>query len=91
MKRARGQSHQQQLTDARGSRCRVEHHDGDAIRVLGHLDEAAPHHTELEPFLGYLLLEGAVGELILVDETSGEFVARRAVKPSVSRLRSERR
>jgi hypothetical protein len=61
----------------------VEHRDGERGRPLGWVPDAFPHHSTLQLFLSWLLLdEGGGGQLVLVDEATGEVAARRAVGPA---------
>jgi hypothetical protein len=62
-------------------RYRVEHHAGGEIASLGMLADVPPHHATLAPFVSALLLRGAEGEVVLVEEASGRPVARRRVRP----------
>jgi hypothetical protein len=60
---------------------RVEHHDGDQIRALDRIADVYPHRTTLTPFLSRLLQMGTRGgELVLIEETTEQTVARIAVR-----------
>ena len=67
---------------------RVEHRSGTIVRALGQVADLPRHSATLDPWLSHLLREGAQGELYLVDEETGEVVARRTV--SHSRRMTER-
>jgi hypothetical protein len=56
---------------------RVEHRDDLGHHDLGRVPNVAPTHHALTPFLAHLLRDGATGELVLIDETTGADVARR--------------
>ena len=74
-------------SDPSTPRYRVEHHDADTVHTLDvHLD-ILPHHSSLDPYLSGLLRQGASGQLLLVDERSGNVVARRVVAPYRAKAR----
>jgi hypothetical protein len=56
---------------------RVEHRDALGSHDLGQVCDVAPTHHSLTPFLAHLLFAGAIGEVVLIDATSGSEVARR--------------
>jgi hypothetical protein len=58
---------------------RVEHRDVLGRRTLGRVPNVYAHHHSLTPFVARLLLDGAIGEIILVEETTGREVARRSL------------
>lgn len=60
---------------------RIEHQTEDGTTVLGHTDAPAAGQMELSARAMRLIAEGATGELVLVDEKSGEEVARRSLAP----------
>jgi hypothetical protein len=60
---------------------RVELRGADGPRLLGYVPDVRPHPASLTPFVSRLLLEGiAVGEVVLIDEATGQDVARRHVR-----------
>jgi hypothetical protein len=63
---------------------RVEHREHGQVEVLGQLTGVSPHHASLEIYVGELIRRGADGLLVLIDEATGDVVARRRVHPSVS-------
>ena len=60
---------------------RIEHHRGDAAVVVGHSDDPMAPFTALPPHAMRLLDAGATGALLLVDEATGDVLARRALLP----------
>jgi len=56
---------------------RVEHRDDLGHHDLGRVPDVFATHHALTPFLAHLLLDGATGEVVLIDEVSGADVARR--------------
>lgn len=62
---------------------RIEHHSDDGTTVLGHTDAPAAGQIELSAYAMRLIAKGETGEVVLIDEESGEQVARRslAVEP----------
>jgi hypothetical protein len=64
---------------------RVEHRDGDRVRVLGRLPDVTPHAATLAPFASRLVREGTPGELLLVEEATGTVVARQDLRPGPRR------
>lgn len=73
--------YQEQPDEAVGSTYRVEHWTGDDVRVLGHTSAARARQADLSTHAGRLMAEGATGELVLIDEATGEIVARRYLRP----------
>jgi hypothetical protein len=69
----------------RHRRFRVEHVDRDERRVLGCVEGVFPHHTALAPYVARLLLDGAGGEVVLVDEATEVVAARRILRPTAPR------
>lgn len=63
---------------------RVEHREHGRVQSLGQLSGVALHHASLEVYVGELIRRGARGLLVLIDESTGDVVARRRVHPSVS-------
>jgi hypothetical protein len=61
-------------------RYRVEHRDRGECRMLGHAEGVFPHHSTLAPYVACLLLDGASGEVALVDEATDAVVARRILR-----------
>jgi hypothetical protein len=68
---------------AEGSRWyRVVYRTNGTVRPLGRLPDVAPTHHALDPYRSRLLLAGVMqGELLLVDEATGQAVARRFLQP----------
>jgi hypothetical protein len=64
-------------SQASGTCYRIEHRTGDAIAVLGHTASAYARQVDLSEHASRLMATGATGELVLVDEATGEDVARR--------------
>lgn len=60
---------------------RIEHHTEDGATILGHTDAPAAGQVELSARAMRLIAEGATGELLLIDEATGEQVARRSLVP----------
>jgi hypothetical protein len=58
---------------------RVEHRTAGEVKTLGLLADVAPHHATLAPFASRLVQNGASGELVLVDASTGTEVARQDV------------
>lgn len=58
---------------------RIEHHTDDGIEIIGHTDSPAAGQADLSARAMRLIADGAMGELLLVDEASGEPVARRSL------------
>ena len=56
---------------------RIEHRSGGCVAIVGHASSADARQGELSRHAARLLAEGATGELVLVDEATGEDVARR--------------
>ena len=61
---------------------RIEHQSDDGTTVLGRTDAPAAGQAELSARAMQLIGEGARGELVLVDESTGEEVARRSLQPA---------
>ena len=66
------------------SQYRIEHHHAGWSTVLAFTSTAKPHHNLLAPFASRLLHDGGTGTVALVDQDSGDVVARRQVKPPAS-------
>ena len=64
---------------------RVEHRSGGRATVVGHTSSADARQSELSRHAARLAAEGATGELVLVDEATGEDVARRSLRPENDR------
>ncbi|MEA2598205.1 MAG: hypothetical protein QOF01_4674 [Thermomicrobiales bacterium] len=60
-----------------GPTYRIEHRSADAVVVLGHTTAAHARQADLSEHASRLMATGATGELVLVDEATGEDVARR--------------
>jgi hypothetical protein len=60
---------------------RIEHRTGAAVAVLGHTTAIHARQEDLSAHAARLMAEGATGELVLVDEATGEDVARRRLLP----------
>lgn len=61
------------------SRYRIEHQTEDGVTIVGRTDAPAAGQMELSERAMRLIAEGATGELVLIDEASGEPVARRSL------------
>lgn len=64
-------------TQSPGPTYRIEHRTGDAVTVLGHTTASHARQSDLSEHASRLMAAGATGELVLVDEATGEDVARR--------------
>jgi hypothetical protein len=60
-----------------GPTYRLEHRTGDGVAVLGRTTSARARQADLSEQAARLMAVGATGELVLVDEATGEDVARR--------------
>ena len=60
---------------------RIEHRRGDAAVVLGRTDDPLAQHSVLAPLAVQLVDAGATGVLLLIEEASGDVLARRALHP----------
>jgi hypothetical protein len=60
---------------------RIEHQTDVGVTIIGHTDSPAAGQADLSARAMRLIAEGATGELVLIDEASGEQVARRALAP----------
>jgi hypothetical protein len=60
---------------------RIEHQSDDGTTILGRTDAPAAGQAELSARAMRMISEGATGELVLVDESTGEEVARRSLQP----------
>ena len=56
---------------------RVEHRTDDTVEIVAHTSDVHASQEELSHHAARLAAAGATGELVLVDETTGEDVARR--------------
>jgi len=56
---------------------RVEHRTGDTVTIVAYTSDVHASQQELSHHAARLSETGATGELVLVDETTGEDVARR--------------
>jgi hypothetical protein len=65
---------------------RIEHQTEDGTTILGHTDAPAAGQAELSARAMRLIAEGATGELVLVDEQTGDEVARRSLVPEEPEL-----
>jgi hypothetical protein len=64
---------------------RVEHRAAGVTTVLGHTEHVHARQAELSRHAARLIAAGAAGELVLVDEATGEEVARRSLRPAANR------
>ena len=89
---ASGQQHPAGPDPSDGGRAayRVEHRRGDAVAVLGETDDPLARHTLLGPLAVRLLDVGAEGSLLLVEQETGEVIARRALHPAEVARRTAR-
>jgi hypothetical protein len=60
---------------------RIEHRTEGETHLLGHTDAPAAAQAALSARAMQLIASGATGELVLVDEATGEVVARRSLQP----------
>ena len=60
---------------------RIEHCRGDAVAVVGYSDDPVAQYTALPPLAVRLLDAGTSGVLLLVEQTTGDILARRALHP----------
>jgi hypothetical protein len=51
----------------------------DEIHVIGRLEGAFAQYRTLDPFVSRLLQEGREGEAVLIDDVTGEIIAKRKV------------
>ncbi len=51
----------------------------DEIHVIGRIEGAFAQYRTLDPFVSRLLQEGRKGEAVLIDEETGEVIAKRKV------------
>jgi hypothetical protein len=67
-------------THAAGPTYRIELRTGDAVTILGHTTASHARQADLSEHASRLMADGATGELVLVDEATGEDVARRRLR-----------
>ena len=60
---------------------RVEHRTAESATVVAHTSDVHASQEELSQHAARLTAAGARGELVLVDEATGEDVARRHLRP----------
>jgi uncharacterized protein (DUF736 family) len=60
---------------------RIEHRTGGTTRIGARTSDGHARHAELSHHAARLIAEGATGELVLVEETTGAEVARRVLRP----------
>ena len=65
----------------RMSTYRVEHRTADGTAVVARTSDVYARQEELSQHAARLMRQGATGELVLVDEATGEDVARRTLLP----------
>ncbi len=65
---------------------RIEHRVGNRVTVLGRVADVTRHVSTLDPWLSRLLLEGAAGELVLIEEATGAVIARRSLGDEPPRI-----
>jgi len=63
---------------------RVEHRTTDTVTIIAHTSDVHASQEELSQHAAHLIATGATGELVLVDETTGEEVARRHLQDEES-------
>ena len=68
-----------------GRRFRVEHRGADGVRVLARVAGVFPHWSTLVPYASRLLMDGATGAVVLLDDVNGEIVATYALASGVGR------
>ena len=59
---------------------RIEHCRGDAVAVVGYTDDPFAQYTALPP-LAARLLDADTSGVLLVEQTTGDILARRALHP----------
>ena len=69
---------------------RVEHRRGDAVVVLAETDDPLARYTVLGTWAARLLDVGGEGSLLLVEQETGEVIARRALHPAEVARRTAR-
>jgi hypothetical protein len=69
---------------------RIEHRTGDGVTSLGRAADLFPHPTALAPFVSRLLMAGATGLVVLVDEATGGDVARHDLRRGPRRAAKHR-
>lgn len=62
-------------------RYRIEHREAGQHVCLGIVAGDFPHHATLDPFVSHLLRQGHAGEVLLIDDDSGDVITRRRVSP----------
>jgi hypothetical protein len=60
---------------------RVEHHEHGTVTLLGQVTGVSLHYRSFDLFISRLLLQGASGEVRLIDTKTGAVAARRQVRP----------
>jgi hypothetical protein len=60
---------------------RIEHRTEGTTRIVARTSDEHARHAELSHLAARLIAEGATGELVLVEETTGAEVARRVLRP----------
>jgi hypothetical protein len=60
-----------------GPTYRIEHRDGQTVTVLGRTSATRARQADLSEHAARLMATGASGELVLIDEATGDDVARR--------------
>lgn len=68
-----------------GPTYRIEHRSGDTVTVLGRTTAAHARQSDLSEHAARLMATGATGELVLIDETTGEDIARRRLLSTPAR------
>lgn len=64
-------------TQTDGPTYRIEHRSGETVAVLGRTTAAHARQSDLSEHAARLMASGATGELVLIDESTGQDVARR--------------
>jgi hypothetical protein len=72
-----GQVIRDHQTRTGGPTYRIEHRSGDTVAVLGRTTALHARQSDLSEHASRLMATGATGELVLIDEATGEDVARR--------------
>lgn len=63
------------------ARYRIEHRTADATNVIAYSSDPMARQSELSQFAAGLVRDGLSGDIVLVDDESGEELARRSLVP----------
>ena len=65
---------------------RVEHRTEDSVEVVAYTSDVYASQQGLSRYAADLFMAGATGEVVLVDETTGDEVARRLLRIEIGEL-----